>query len=64
MSYGEPGMAVHSCNPNTWKMRQEDHEYKNNLGYIARPCLKKKKVPVLRAWFSFMMKILIAYNKI
>jgi hypothetical protein len=45
-------------------MRQEDHEYKNNLGYIARPCLKKKKVPVLRAWFSFMMKILIAYNKI
>jgi hypothetical protein len=24
-------------------LRQEDHEFKTSLGYIERPCLKKKK---------------------
>jgi hypothetical protein len=23
-----------------WRLRQEDHEFKANLDYIARPCLK------------------------
>jgi hypothetical protein len=23
------------------RLRQEDHEFKTSLGYIARPCIKK-----------------------
>jgi hypothetical protein len=33
------GIATHACNPSI----QEDHKFKANLGYIARPCLKKEK---------------------
>jgi hypothetical protein len=25
-----------------WRLRQEDGEFKANLGYLTRPCLKKK----------------------
>jgi hypothetical protein len=39
----EPGMVVHTYNPSTWRLEQEDWELKDSLGYIARPCLRKKK---------------------
>jgi hypothetical protein len=28
--------VVHVCNPSTWEAKAEDHEFKANLGYIAR----------------------------
>jgi hypothetical protein len=27
--------------PALWRLRQEDHEFKANLGYTGRPCLNK-----------------------
>jgi hypothetical protein len=39
----KPGVVVHTCNPALWRLKQEDREWQANLGYIARPCLKKKK---------------------
>jgi hypothetical protein len=29
--------------PTLGRLRQEDHEFETNLGYIARTCLKKAK---------------------
>jgi hypothetical protein len=29
-------MVVHTCNPSSWRLRQEDPEFKASLGYIAR----------------------------
>jgi hypothetical protein len=42
---GMPGMVVH-CKfviPGLRRLRQEDREFKTNLGYIVRPCVKKPK---------------------
>jgi hypothetical protein len=33
-----PGVAVHTYNPSP----QEDHKFKVSVGYLVRPCLKKK----------------------
>jgi hypothetical protein len=29
------------------RLRQEDHKFQGNLGYIVRPCLRKRKEKVL-----------------
>jgi hypothetical protein len=35
-------MVEHAYNSSTWRQRQEDLEFKANLGYITSPCLKKE----------------------
>jgi hypothetical protein len=29
----EPRVVVYACNPNTWEVRQEDHELKASIAY-------------------------------
>jgi hypothetical protein len=40
-----------TINPAFQRLRQEDHQFKANLGYIVRPCMKKqttkKPIPTL-----------------
>jgi hypothetical protein len=38
-----PGAVVHTIIPAFGRLRQEDHEFKTSLGYVAKPCLKKRK---------------------
>jgi hypothetical protein len=40
--YG-PGIVVLNLIPALRSLRQKDHEFKGNLGYIVRPCLKNEK---------------------
>jgi hypothetical protein len=35
------GVAVYTCNPSTWEAEAGRSWVKDNLGYIAEPCLKK-----------------------
>jgi hypothetical protein len=35
------GCDVHSCNPSIGRLRQENCEFKDSLGYRERPSLKK-----------------------
>jgi hypothetical protein len=49
----EPDVAAHTCNPSTGKVEAgklkvhgqsgQHSKFQTSLGYIARPCLKKKK---------------------
>jgi hypothetical protein len=34
---------VHTCNPNIWRLRQEDRKFRANLYNIIRICLKTKQ---------------------
>jgi hypothetical protein len=36
-------MTGHTHNPSTWRLRQEDCEFKANLDYTERHCLKKPR---------------------
>jgi hypothetical protein len=36
-------MVAHAAMPELKVQRQEDHQFKVNLGYTARPCLKTSK---------------------
>jgi hypothetical protein len=39
----KPDMVVHIVIPALGRLRQEEHEFDANLGYIVKPCLKKPK---------------------
>jgi hypothetical protein len=51
-------VLMHTCNTSTWRQRQEEHEFKDNLYYIvnsiAGPFLKKKNF--LERNFSHVMR--------
>jgi hypothetical protein len=36
-------MVVHACNLSTWEVEAGASVFKASLGYVARPCLKKKR---------------------
>jgi hypothetical protein len=39
--------------PALQRLMQEDHKFQASLGYIVRPCLKKKKKPQAQIAFSY-----------
>jgi hypothetical protein len=43
LKFFHPGMVVHSCNPRTQEVQQEEHKFEAILGYIVRPYLKTAK---------------------
>jgi hypothetical protein len=40
----EPGVMVHTHNPRTGRLSQEDGESEASLDYTARSCLEKQKI--------------------
>jgi hypothetical protein len=43
-------MVVHAYNLSTGRLKQEDHKFEANLGYIARSCLNKTKETFGDSW--------------
>lgn len=41
--FHKQGIMAHTCNSGLKRLRQEDHELKKSLGYVARPYLRKEK---------------------
>lgn len=46
-----PGLVAHACYPSTQKLRQEDRQFENSLGYIVRPASFLNVSPSLSIWF-------------
>jgi hypothetical protein len=44
-------MMAHAWIPSIQELRQEDKEFEASLGYIARPCLKEKKLAKIKTIF-------------
>jgi hypothetical protein len=36
------GMVLHTCNPSTWRLRQEDLKFEGSLDYTVMPPQKRK----------------------
>jgi hypothetical protein len=39
-------MVVHTYNPSTWETEERGCEFEASMGYIMRPCLRKKRSQV------------------
>jgi hypothetical protein len=52
-----PGVVIHACNPSSQRLRQEDHEFEANLGYIVKSCLKITTTTKKHPKFLYMSPI-------
>jgi hypothetical protein len=49
------GMVAHACSPSTGGTEVEGCNLEDNLSYIVRPCLKKKKRCPGQGWLTLVI---------